>query len=43
LGQKLGSYNGNVTSISVSDLSSGIYVITVKTENNVVTQKFIKE
>ena len=43
LGQKVGTYTGNITTIPVSDLSKGIYVITVKTENNVFNQKFIKE
>ena len=43
LGQKLGVYNGNVTTIPVSDLAKGMYVITIKTENRVFNQKFVKE
>ena len=43
LGQKVAAHNGDVTTVSVSDLSSGVYVITVKTANRVLTQKFVKE
>jgi len=43
LGQKISSYNGDITTISVSDLAKGIYIITVRTENGITNQKFIKE
>ena len=43
LGQKVSSYNGNVTAIPVSELANGMYIITIKTENGVFNQKFIKE
>ncbi|MCL2131728.1 MAG: T9SS type A sorting domain-containing protein [Lentimicrobiaceae bacterium] len=43
LGQKVSSYNGDVTTIPVADLAKGMYIITVKTENSVSNQKFIKD
>ena len=43
LGQKVGFYTGNVTTVPVSDLVKGIYIITVKTEKGITNQKFVKE
>ena len=43
LGQKMGVYTGNITTIPVSELSNGLYIITIKTDNHVINQKFVKQ
>ncbi|MCL2131727.1 MAG: T9SS type A sorting domain-containing protein [Lentimicrobiaceae bacterium] len=43
LGQKVGFYNEDITTIPVADLAKGMYFITVKTENSVSNQKFVKK
>lgn len=42
-GQLVKATNGNVTSISVSDMNSGVYFVKVTTDNGTATHKFIKE
>ena len=34
---------GNKTSIDVSALPSGVYIVEVKTENGIAVKKFVKE
>lgn len=42
-GQLIKIFNDNITSINVSDLSSGIYVIRIYTEDEIFISKFIKK
>ena len=41
-GRLVKTINGNVSSISVSDLSKGLYFIRIHTEEEVFVRKFVK-
>jgi len=38
-----GKFNENLFTLPVNDLSPGLYFLTVKTENNSATIKFVKQ
>ena len=42
-GKKLMSWDSNLSTIQLTDLSSGVYIIQVKTEDKILHAKFIKE